>query len=88
MNLSEINSPADLVKANQPSPEEQAIETVRDFSPDAQLELAKHLIEDLVAFHQWVITKRTEEGKDLDPQWFVDVQSLIYASKIIQTVEL
>ena len=88
MNLSEINSPAELMKANELSPEEQAIVTVRDMNPDAQLEMVKLLLADLGAFHQWVINKRTENGQDLDPQWFVDLQSLTYALKIIKTVEL
>ena len=88
MNLSEINSPAELMKANELSPEEQAIVTARDMNPDAQLEMVKLLIADLGAFHQWVINKRTEDGQDLDPQWFVDLQSLTFALKIIKTVEL
>ena len=88
MNLSEINSPAELMKANKLSPEEQAIVTARDMNPDAQLEMVKLLIADLGAFHQWVINKRTEDGQDLDPQWFVDLQSLTFALKIIKTVEL
>ena len=88
MNLSEINSPAELMKANELSPEEQAIVTARDMNPDAQLEMVKLLLADIGAFHQWVINKRTEDGQDLDPQWFVDLQSITFALKIIKTVEL
>lgn len=88
MNLSEINSPAELAKANELSAEEEAIVTVRDMNPDAQLEMVKLILADLGAFHQWVINKRTENGQDLDPQWYVDLQSITYALRIVKTVEL
>lgn len=88
MNLSEINSPAELMKANELSPEEQAIVTARDMNPDAQLEMVKLLLADIGAFHQWVINKRAENDQDIDPQWFVDLQSITFALKIIKTVEL
>ena len=88
MNLSEINSPAELMKANELSPEEQAIVTARDMNPDAQLEMVKLLLADVGAFHQWVINKRAEAGQDIDPQWYVDLQSITFALKIIKTVEL
>ena len=85
MNFTDINSPADLVKANETvSPIEQAIETIQNLNPGAQLELAKLLISEVYAFHNYV----TSHKDDLDPQWHVDSQSLKFALKILETVEL
>ena len=39
----------------------------------------------LIEFHEYVIDKKDGE---LNPEWFVDTQSLNFALKILQTVNL
>jgi len=87
MNLSDINSPVDLVLENekQVSPFQKVIQALshKDITPQDQLVICKAIVHRLVNFHEYVIDNK--EG--LSPQWCVDLQTLTFIEKMLATVE-
>ena len=89
MDLSTINSPADLLEQNKLTNVEQALQLLEadDVTPADTLEVVKELVDKLHYFHAFVIEKRGKEGVDLSPQWLVDLQTLTYVIKMLETIE-
>ena len=87
MDLSQIDSPMDLILENEKpaKPIEKIQSQIKHCSPAEILELSKDLTQLLLEFHEYVIDKK--EG-DLNHEWFVDAQSLSYAIKILETINL
>lgn len=87
MNLNEINNVAELVLENekQVSPFQKVIQALshKDITPQDQLMLAKAIVHRLVNFHEYVVT----EKDNLNPQWYVDLQTLTFVQKMLSTVE-
>ena len=87
MDLSQIDSPMDLILENEKpiKPIEKIQSQIKHCKPAELLELTQDVTQLLIEFHEFVIDKK---GEDLNPEWFVDVQSLSFALKILQTVNL
>ena len=68
---------------------EQALQLLEadDVTPADTLEVVKELVDKLHYFHAFVIEKRGKEGEDLSPQWLVDLQTLTYVIKMLETIE-
>lgn len=87
MDLSQIESPMDLILENEKpaKPIEKIQSQIKHCSPAEILELTQDMTQLLIEFHEYVIDKKNGE---LNPEWFVDVQSLSFALKILQTINL
>ena len=88
MNLTDVNSPAELVLENerQLSPLQRALQALQnnDIGPGERLEIARALIEQVKSFHDYVIERRD----DLSVQWSIDAQTLLFVTRMLETVDL
>ena len=86
MNLSEVNSVAELVLENEKTltPTEKLIQALshKDITPKQHLEVCKLLVDKLLGFHNWVV----ENKEDAHPQWSVDAQTLFYIHNMLETI--
>lgn len=88
MDLSQVNSPMDLILENEkPAKPIDKIKTqIKHCNPSELLGLTQDLTQILIEFHEYVIDSKNEG--ELNPEWFVDTQALHFALKILQTVNL
>ena len=88
MNLSQVNSPVDLILENEKpaKPIDKINSQIKHCSPSELLGLTQDLTQILIEFHEYVIDSKNEA--DLNPGWFVDARALHFALKILQTVDL
>ena len=87
MDLSQVNSPVDLILENEKpaKPIDKINSQIKHCSPSELLELTQDLTHVLIQFHEYVIDTK---GEDANHEWFVDTQALHFALKILQTVNL
>ena len=88
MNLTDVNSPVELVLENerQLTPLQRALQALQNdhIGAGERLEIARALIEQVRSFHNYVIETRD----DLTVQWSIDAQTLMFVTKMLETVEL
>lgn len=86
MNLSDINSPVELLLENEKTltPVEKLIQCLshKDITPKQHLEVTKLLVDKLLTFHNWVV----ENKEDAHPQWSVDAQTLFFIQNMLETI--
>ena len=87
MNLSDINSPVELLLENEKTltPVEKLVQCLshKDITPKQYLEVTKLLVDKLLTFHNWVV----ENKEDAHPQWSVDAQTLFYIQNMLETID-
>ena len=87
MNLTDVNSPAELVLENEKTltPMEKLLQAIshKDITPKQHLEVTKLLVSRLLQFHNYVC----ENKEGLNPAWYIDAQTLHYVHNMLETVE-
>ena len=86
MNLSDITTPADLVKANT-NPADIAIDALSEVGFDDTLNIARWLVKNLRDFHVKIAEDKIAEGADNIAVWVADAEKLTYALKLLVDVE-
>jgi hypothetical protein len=84
MNFETINSPADLVKANEQNPMEVLINQIDDLGPEAALAVAQLLVDKLHTLHCRMAT-RDDVSSPL--AWAKDAGLLEVAKNILNNIE-
>ena len=89
MNIDTINTPSDLVKANEVvmTPAEKAVEALRDCTYEESKVIITWLLENCITFHQNEAVKCLNSDTPADSiQWIEDVANFTTAKKIIDEI--
>lgn len=90
MNLSDINSPSDLLKANEEtkSPMELAIEALTEVNYEDTKKVVMWLVSNMKDFHHDTVAKLQEDGEyEQANGWVWDESKLAQALQLIDSVD-
>ena len=86
MNFSNITTPADLQKHNDPA--SHMLELLKECSYEETLNLTRNIVKHLADYHQHMVNVGLEEDNDINPLgWACDHGKLISALSILSEVE-